>query len=178
MGRQACKVGVDEAGRGPVLGPMVYGAVAIAEEAEAELRNSSYNDSKKLSEKERESLRNDIDVDERLTCSTVSVPAERISESMLRYGSKGSLNDIAFDATVDCVRQLITLGIHVSSILTDAVRSPHFRYQWSCCLFQITSLYCTRNRLVTPTSGATRLKMPSLVPMLPLRRRRMQTIRL
>jgi hypothetical protein len=58
------------------------------------------------------------------------------------------------------------------------VRSPHFRYQWSCCLFQITSLYCTRNRLVTPTSGATRLKMPSLVPMLPLRRRRMQTIRL
>ena len=46
--------GVDEAGRGPVLGPMVVAAVAI--EDDAPLRRMEVRDSKKLTPLRREEL--------------------------------------------------------------------------------------------------------------------------
>lgn len=48
------KAGVDEAGRGPVLGPLVVAAVLI--ESEAPLRTLGVKDSKLLSPKKREAL--------------------------------------------------------------------------------------------------------------------------
>lgn len=41
-------MGIDEAGRGPVFGPMVYGACMWPECYEKELENLGFNDSKKL----------------------------------------------------------------------------------------------------------------------------------
>ena len=48
----SCVVGVDEAGRGPLLGPVVAAAVVISEGVDT----SEFNDSKKLSAKKREKL--------------------------------------------------------------------------------------------------------------------------
>lgn len=52
--------GVDEAGRGPVLGPMVMALVVVDEEGEQELREMGVRDSKQLSPEEREEMYPDI----------------------------------------------------------------------------------------------------------------------
>ncbi|MEA2054663.1 MAG: ribonuclease HII [Candidatus Thermoplasmatota archaeon] len=48
--------GIDEAGRGPVIGPMVVAGVWAEEEKEIALRNMNVKDSKKHSKKRREEL--------------------------------------------------------------------------------------------------------------------------
>ncbi len=48
--------GIDEAGKGPVIGPLVVCGVKIAEERESELKALGVNDSKLLSPKRREFL--------------------------------------------------------------------------------------------------------------------------
>ncbi|MCK4718821.1 MAG: ribonuclease HII [Thermoplasmata archaeon] len=48
--------GVDEAGRGPVLGPLVVASVAIEREDERELRRLGVKDSKRLTPRRREEL--------------------------------------------------------------------------------------------------------------------------
>ncbi|MGC8563981.1 MAG: ribonuclease HII [Fervidicoccaceae archaeon] len=49
-------MGMDEAGRGSLIGPMVVAAVIINERAEEELKKMGVTDSKKLSRKKREQL--------------------------------------------------------------------------------------------------------------------------
>jgi ribonuclease H2 subunit A len=58
MASQTYDVGIDEAGRGPVLGPMVYGACCWPTdfEKDAEVVHSPLNDSKELSAGVREKL--------------------------------------------------------------------------------------------------------------------------
>jgi len=48
--------GIDEAGRGPVIGPMIISAVVLDEEKVPEFKKLGVNDSKKLSPKRREIL--------------------------------------------------------------------------------------------------------------------------
>jgi ribonuclease HII len=56
--REGCEriVGVDEAGRGPIAGPVVAAAVALPAELERELRAEGLNDSKQLTSHLREVL--------------------------------------------------------------------------------------------------------------------------
>jgi len=49
-------LGVDEAGRGPVIGPLVIGAVLINEQKQEQLKNIGVKDSKLLSISKREEL--------------------------------------------------------------------------------------------------------------------------
>jgi ribonuclease HII len=52
--------GVEEAGRGPVIGPMVMATVAIEEEDEPKLKAAGVKDSKKLSPSQRERIFEEI----------------------------------------------------------------------------------------------------------------------
>lgn len=54
------RLGIDEAGRGPVIGPMIVAGVVIDENEARILKNYGVKDSKKLSRKEREKLINII----------------------------------------------------------------------------------------------------------------------
>jgi len=48
--------GIDEAGRGPVIGPLVIGCVVLDDNARKELRKLNVRDSKKVAKSRRESL--------------------------------------------------------------------------------------------------------------------------
>ncbi len=54
------KLGIDEAGRGPVIGPMIVAGVVIDDDEAKILKSYGVKDSKKLSRKEREKLINII----------------------------------------------------------------------------------------------------------------------
>tara|TARA_Y100000310_G_scaffold163491_1_gene163289 strand:+ start:3064 stop:3735 length:672 start_codon:yes stop_codon:yes gene_type:complete len=54
------KLGIDDAGRGPVIGPMVLAGCIIDEKTETEFKKLGVRDSKQLSEKRREFLANII----------------------------------------------------------------------------------------------------------------------
>lgn len=49
-------LGIDDAGRGPVIGPMVLAGCLLTKESEKELRRSGVRDSKELTQKHREFL--------------------------------------------------------------------------------------------------------------------------
>ena len=82
--------GVDEAGRGPVLGPLVVAGVAV--ESDVPLRQLNVRDSKKLTPDRREALAPEIEKVARF--ELVVVPAERID--VMR--AEMSLND--FEAKI------------------------------------------------------------------------------
>ncbi len=50
------KLGIDDAGRGPVIGPMILAGCLIDEEQEAEFKKLGVKDSKLLTPKRREAL--------------------------------------------------------------------------------------------------------------------------
>ena len=73
--------GIDEAGRGPVIGPMVMTIAAIDESLEFELQTMGVKDSKLLTPKQRREMAEMI----RQTCKleTIIVPAKAIDEAVM-----------------------------------------------------------------------------------------------
>jgi ribonuclease HII len=91
--------GVDEAGRGPVLGPMVVAAVAI--EDDAPLRRMEVRDSKKLTPSRREELAAKIETSCQVEYRVVS------HEEIDARGTKTSLNELeanVFASLIDRLR--------------------------------------------------------------------------
>ncbi|KAJ3130527.1 Ribonuclease H2 subunit A [Nowakowskiella sp. JEL0407] len=121
-------LGVDEAGRGPVLGPMVYAYAFVPISRKADLKNLGVDDSKVLKEDERDRLFEVMLKNEDWIGWAVHVCSPRdISESMLRK-VKYSLNDIAHDATIGLIKGAQKLGLDVSEVFIDTVGDPK-KYQ-------------------------------------------------
>lgn len=100
--------GIDEAGRGPLAGPVVAGAVILPPECEILF----LNDSKKLSEKRREELFLEIQ-QKALAWNTGIVGPDRIDEINI------------LQATYEAMRQAIAgLSLQPDLLLNDAVTIP------------------------------------------------------
>lgn len=101
--------GIDEAGRGPLAGPVVAGAVVLPKDS----RILYINDSKKLSEKKREELF-DVISQEAVSIGIGIISPERIDEINI------------LQATYEAMREAINkLTVKPDILLNDAVTIPN-----------------------------------------------------
>lgn len=98
--------GVDEAGRGPVMGPLVVGAVYV--EDDSELREIGVRDSKKLSPKRREEMYDQI-ISAADGYSIVMLSAEEIDSKR----EKQSLNMIEMEMFAEAVSRMPVTRVYV-----------------------------------------------------------------
>lgn len=119
---QACKthgweeddviVGIDEAGRGPALGAMVYGAAWCRVGDHGEVVKSGVADSKQLSEEQRETSFRKLKESPGVHSAVREITAEEISAQQLGRAPR-SLNKISHAAQIELlngVRKTVTGG--------------------------------------------------------------------
>ncbi|KAK6509557.1 hypothetical protein TWF481_004295 [Arthrobotrys musiformis] len=128
-------LGVDEAGRGPVLGPMVYGIAYCLSDYEKSLSAKGFDDSKKLTAQVRSDLLQEICTPDTGLHANVGwavrvMSARDISAGMLRPAGVGAynLNAQAHDTTMNLIDEVLKKGVNVKEIFVDTV-GPAQTYQ-------------------------------------------------
>lgn len=126
-------LGVDEAGRGPVIGPMVYGIAYLPISLHHSLLADThhFNDSKQLTPLVRATLMRTLctgsptsDLREHVGWAINSLSARDISAGMLKAGGAYNLNAQAMDATIELIRGVIERGVNVAEIYVDTIGQP------------------------------------------------------
>jgi ribonuclease H2 subunit A len=127
----ACALGVDEAGRGPVLGPMVYGLFYLPLElSDPLLRNTHhFDDSKVLTPETRSNLMEKLctlNTDLYTNCGwAVEVMSARdIGANMMKPAGTYNLNAQAMDATIALIQGVYKRGVNVKEIYIDTIGNP------------------------------------------------------
>ena len=100
-------MGIDEAGRGPTLGPMVYGSAFCAVEDEERVKKMGFMDSKQLTEAKREQLWAELQQCGFIGWRIRVLDAKEISEGMLRRHQKYNLNAMSHDAAIGLVQGVL-----------------------------------------------------------------------
>ena len=98
-------LGIDEAGRGSVLGPMVYGLAYWSVDA-ANRIPTSFNDSKQLSEQQRERIWEEILEHKDIGFAFKALLPNEISRNMLRSPTPYNLNEQSHDTAMMLIRKL------------------------------------------------------------------------
>ncbi|EAS37181.3 ribonuclease HII [Coccidioides immitis RS] len=128
-----CVLGVDEAGRGPVLGPMVYSAFYLPMPLHHSLlaEEHQFNDSKVLTPGIRSNLMRllctpDHPLHESCGWAIKLLSARDISSGMQRPGAAVyNLNAQAMDATVEIIRGVVEeRGVDVKEVYIDTIGNP------------------------------------------------------
>ncbi|CAH2047145.1 unnamed protein product, partial [Iphiclides podalirius] len=124
-------LGVDEAGRGPVLGPMVYGVAFCPLSQKSVLQSLGCADSKALTEEKRDDiftkmLTEDKSKDNVGWIAEVISP-NYISNSMYRR-VKHSLNEVSMNSAISLIKKVIQDGANLAEIYVDTVGPPE-KYQ-------------------------------------------------
>ncbi|CAO3698603.1 unnamed protein product [Rhizopus stolonifer] len=118
---EPCVLGVDEAGRGPCLGPMVYAVCYCALSRHQELRELGFDDSKKLTEEKRDQLAKIIqDNQDWIGWAVYVISPQDISSSMLRKPVY-NLNEMAHDATIKLIKNVVEEKVNLEEIYVDPV---------------------------------------------------------
>ena len=110
-------LGIDEAGRGPVLGPMVYACAVWAKENNDLLKKEfKFADSKTLNEKTRDNIYNSIEFKKNLLDYKVKVlNANDLSNRMLKR-NRESLNIISMEAAFDLVGSCLMQQMNIKEV--------------------------------------------------------------
>ena len=116
-------MGIDEAGRGPVLGPMVYGSAFCFLKDEARMKAMGFMDSKQLTETKREELWRGLKAAGYIGWNIRVLQAAEISGGMLRHHAKYNLNAMSHDTAINLVRQVLDAA-STSSTCTSTVGDP------------------------------------------------------
>ncbi|KAG1804992.1 ribonuclease H-like domain-containing protein [Suillus plorans] len=114
-------LGVDEAGRGPVLGPLVYGVAYCPVSWKTDLEQLGFADSKTLTPEKRAQLLGVLNSDpQNLGWSVRVISPQAISAGMLRIPPT-NLNKQSQDATVLLIRDALQRGLQLSEVYVDAL---------------------------------------------------------
>ncbi|KAK9882368.1 hypothetical protein WA026_020893 [Henosepilachna vigintioctopunctata] len=123
-----CCLGIDEAGRGPVLGPMVYGISFCPVNEGSLLVELNCEDSKVLNEKKRDDIFVDIcKHSNKIGWAVEVISPNKICNSMLGR-SKYSLNQVSMDSAIGLIKAAINGGVKIEHIFVDTV-GPADKYQ-------------------------------------------------
>jgi len=117
--RRRVVVGIDEAGRGPIVGPMVMAAVALPVDELRSLRLEGVRDSKQLSPSARERLLEEIEAVAPVILVAVHHPD--LIDSV-------NLNKLEYDTASLLVKRVMLHCCDVAAIYVDAV-GPVQRYE-------------------------------------------------
>ncbi|KAL5568616.1 hypothetical protein UlMin_025191 [Ulmus minor] len=120
---EPCIMGIDEAGRGPVLGPMVYGCLYCARSYQTTLASLSFADSKTLKEEKREELFESLKANESIGWEVDVIDPRELSAKMLKK-NKINLNEISHDSASGLVAKLLNLGVLLTEVYVDTVGDP------------------------------------------------------
>lgn len=138
-----CMLGIDEAGRGPVLGmnvqiklymlsfsivgPMVYGIAVCCVNEATTLENLGCADSKALNEEKRDEIFSKMLKSNKVAWSVEIISPKTICNSMLQR-SKCSLNEISMNSAIGLIKAVEAQGVKISYIYVDTVGPPE-KYQ-------------------------------------------------
>ncbi|KAJ1418617.1 ribonuclease H-like domain-containing protein [Ochromonadaceae sp. CCMP2298] len=121
-------VGVDEAGRGPVLGPLVYGAAFWPVSEDAAIQKMGFNDSKQLKESDRERFFAEIRNHPSIGWVIEEISAADISRDMMRVAPV-SLNTISYNAVCRMLSRIVSDDPNppqITDVYVDTVGDPAF----------------------------------------------------
>ncbi|WPH04182.1 Hypothetical protein R9X50_00707000 [Acrodontium crateriforme] len=126
-----CVLGVDEAGRGPVLGPMVYGLYYLPTPMHRSLlaETHCFDDSKALTPAVRSDLMEkvstpDTDLFKHCGWATRTMSARDISSGQFKPNGTYNLNAQAMDATIALIQQVLDSGVNVREVYIDTIGPP------------------------------------------------------
>ena len=114
----------DEAGRGPVLGSMVYGAAIAPLSDKDALAGGRFADSKMLTEAAREAAHAALLGDARLAWRVSALSGAAISAAMLGRGGGTSLNALAWESTANLMDGALADGAALAEVYVDTVGDP------------------------------------------------------
>jgi len=121
---EPCWLGIDEAGRGPVLGPMVYGTCFSPLSLKKEVEEIGFADSKTLNEEQREDLFKKIaDASDRIGWIVDVLSPNFISNAMLRR-YKYNLNIMSHDTAIGLIKRALEIGANIQEVYVDTVGKP------------------------------------------------------
>ncbi|XP_028549006.1 ribonuclease H2 subunit A isoform X1 [Dendrobium catenatum] len=115
-----CIMGIDEAGRGPVLGPMVYGCLYCPLSYQNTLVTLKFADSKTLKEEKREELFENLKADTSIGWEVDVISPRELSAKMLKK-EKINLNEISHNSAIGLVRRVLGMGVLLSEVFVDTV---------------------------------------------------------
>ncbi|KZC14589.1 PREDICTED: ribonuclease H2 subunit A [Dufourea novaeangliae] len=125
---EPCQLGIDEAGRGPVLGPMVYG-ISYAPLSEKQLLvDLGCADSKSLTEEKRDIIFDGICKHRDTMGWAVDVISPNIIANSMYRRSKTSLNEVSMVSAIELAQRVIEAGARITEIYVDTVGKPE-KYQ-------------------------------------------------
>ncbi|KAH0541857.1 hypothetical protein FGG08_003662 [Glutinoglossum americanum] len=126
-----CVLGVDEAGRGPVLGPMVYALLYLPLSSHRSLlaETHHFDDSKVLTPQVRSNLMQSLctpstSLYQSCGWATKALSPRDISAGMLKPGILYNLNKQAMDATIELIKEVFARGVNVKEIYIDTIGPP------------------------------------------------------
>ncbi|XP_020597539.1 ribonuclease H2 subunit A [Phalaenopsis equestris] len=115
-----CIMGIDEAGRGPVLGPMVYGCLYCPLSYQNTLVTLNFADSKTLKEEKREELFENLKADTSIGWEVDVISPKELSAKMLKR-EKINLNEISHNSAIGLVKRVLGMGVLLSEVFVDTV---------------------------------------------------------
>ncbi|CAO3635796.1 unnamed protein product [Cunninghamella blakesleeana] len=126
---EPCVLGVDEAGRGPCLGPMVYAVSFCPLSRYEEFKALGFDDSKKLTHEKRLELADIIQKSQDYVGWAVKVISPQdISTSMFNRVNPVNLNQLAHNATMELISMVIDSKVNLTEVYVDPV-GPSKSYQ-------------------------------------------------